>query len=302
MIISKIILILKGILFGASNLIPGASGGTTLVACGIYEDTIKSISSLKSNFKKSIIFLLFLLIGTAIGVVTGSLLIKKVLLASIPFITYCIFGGFIVGSLPNLIAPHIKKINVLYVIGFLISLGVAIGLMILGLNLDTISLSFGDSLQFKDYLLLFVCGFVGIFMMLIPGVSGILIFLILGYYNVFIDAINNIFHFASIVDVIKICLPVGLGILVGIIPAALLIRLLLKKFPTGIYFCIFGFVVGSIIDLYISYFTQYPMPDVLNWILGIVALISFSVLSYIIIKISNDKMVKNNETEDINNN
>lgn len=302
MIISKIILILKGILFGASNLIPGASGGTTLVACGIYEDTIKSISSLKSNFKKSIIFLLFLLIGTAIGVVTGSLLIKKVLLASIPFITYCIFGGFIVGSLPNLIAPHIKKINVLYVIGFLISLGVAIGLMILGLNLDTISLSFGDSLQIKDYLLLFVCGFVGIFMMLIPGVSGILIFLILGYYNVFTDAINNIFHFASIVDVIKICLPVGLGILVGIIPAALLIRLLLKKFPTGIYFCIFGFVVGSIIDLYISYFTQYPMPDVLNWILGIVALISFSVLSYIIIKISNDKMVKNNEKEDINNN
>lgn len=302
MIISKIILILKGILFGASNLIPGASGGTTLVACGIYEDTIKSISSLKSNFKKSIIFLLFLLIGTAIGVVTGSLLIKKVLLASIPFITYCIFGGFIVGSLPNLIAPHIKKINVLYVIGFLISLGVAIGLMILGLNLDTISLSFGDSLQFKDYLLLFICGFVGIFMMLIPGVSGILIFLILGYYNVFTDAINNIFHFASIVDVIKICLPVGLGILVGIIPAALLIRLLLKKFPTGIYFCIFGFVVGSIIDLYISYFTQYPMPDVLNWILGIVALISFSVLSYIIIKISNDKMVKNNEKEDINNN
>ena len=302
MIISKIILILKGILFGASNLIPGASGGTTLVACGIYEDTIKSISSLKSNFKKSIIFLLFLLIGTAIGVVTGSLLIKKVLLASIPFITYCIFGGFIVGSLPNLIAPHIKKINVLYVIGFLISLGVAIGLMILGLNLDTISLSFGDSLQFKDYLLLFICGFVGIFMMLIPGVSGILIFLILGYYNVFTDPINNIFHFASIVDVIKICLPVGLGILVGIIPAALLIRLLLKKFPTGIYFCIFGFVVGSIIDLYISYFTQYPMPDVLNWILGIVALISFSVLSYIIIKISNDKMVKNNEKEDINNN
>ena len=302
MIISKIILILKGILFGASNLIPGASGGTTLVACGIYEDTIKSISSLKSNFKKSIIFLLFLLIGTAIGVVTGSLLIKKVLLASIPFITYCIFGGFIVGSLPNLIAPHIKKINVLYVIGFLISLGVAIGLMILGLNLDTISLSFGDSLQFKDYLLLFICGFVGIFMMLIPGVSGILIFLILGYYNVFTDAINNIFHFASIVDVIKICLPVGLGILVGIIPAALLIRLLLKKFPTGIYFCIFGFVVGSIIDLYISYFTQYPMPDVLNWILGIVALISFSVLSYIIIKISNDKMVKNDEKEDINNN
>ena len=302
MILKKLILILKGILFGASNLIPGASGGTTLVACGIYEDTINSISGLKSNFKKSIIFLLFLLIGTAIGVISGSLLIKKVLLASIPFITYCIFGGFIIGSLPNIIAPHIKKFKPIYIIGFIISLAIAIGLAIIAINLHKDTIVFGDDLSIIDYILLFVCGFVGIFAMLIPGVSGILIFLILGYYNLFMDAINNLFHLSTILDAIKICLPVGLGILVGIIPAALLIRLLLKKFPTGIYFCIFGFVIGSIIDLYISYFNQYEMPDVLNWVLGAVALISFTVLSYIIIKISNNRMEKENEKEDINNN
>jgi putative membrane protein len=113
-----IMLTLKGILFGISNLIPGGSGGTTLVVCGIYEETLESITNLKKEFKKSFLFLLFLLIGTVIGVVTGSLLIKKILLVSIPFITYCIFAGFIIGTLPNLVKPYIKKINIKYLLVF----------------------------------------------------------------------------------------------------------------------------------------------------------------------------------------
>ena len=47
-----IILILKGMLFGASNLIPGGSGGTTLVVCGIYEETLNSITNLRKDFNK----------------------------------------------------------------------------------------------------------------------------------------------------------------------------------------------------------------------------------------------------------
>ena len=35
-----LLILLKGILFGISNLIPGGSGGTTLVVCGIYEETL----------------------------------------------------------------------------------------------------------------------------------------------------------------------------------------------------------------------------------------------------------------------
>ena len=143
-------LLLKGILFGASNLIPGGSGGTTLVVCGIYEDTLNSITTLKSNFKKSFIFLLFLLIGTAIGVISGSLLIKKVLLVSIPFMTYCMFAGFIIGTLPNLISPYIKKIKVQYIIGFIISLAAVIGLLFLGFKINNNTINFGDKLQFKD--------------------------------------------------------------------------------------------------------------------------------------------------------
>lgn len=297
--INYLFLVLKGILFGASNLIPGGSGGTTLVVCGIYEDTLNSITNLKKDFKKSALFLLFLLIGTLIGVISGSLLIKKVLLASIPFITYCMFAGFIIGTLPNLVKPYLNKINIKYIISFIISLCAVIGLLFLGFFINNDSINFGDKLLFKDYLLLFICGFVGIFAMIVPGVSGILIFLILGYYGIFLDAINNVYHIHSTLDAIKVGLPVGLGMLAGIIPASLLMKFLLKKFPVGTYFAIFGFVVGSVICLFISYFKEYNTPDVLNWILGILLLIAIGFVSYFIALKANKLKEKNTNEESV---
>ena len=292
--LKNIFLLLKGILFGASNLIPGGSGGTTLVVCGIYEETLNSITNLKKEFRKSFMFLLFLIIGTIIGVITGSLLIKKVLLASIPFVTYCMFSGFIIGTLPNLIKPYINKINFKYIISFIVAMAFVIGLLFLGFSINNNTVNFGDTLQFKDYLLLFICGFIGIFAMIVPGVSGILIFLILGYYGIFLDAINNLYHIHTMLDAFLVCLPVGLGMLAGIVPASLLMRFLIKKFPIGTYFAIFGFVVGSIVCLFISYFHEYPNPDKLNLAFGIVAIFALILISYFLTKLANKKKNEQN--------
>ena len=90
-------------------------------------------------------------------------------------------------------------------------------------------------------------------------------------------------------EAIKVGLPVGLGMIAGIFPASILMKFLLKKFPIGTYFCIFGFVVGSIICLFISYFHEYPNPDGLNLAFGIAALFAVIVISYFITKIANKK-------------
>ena len=174
-----------------------------------------------------------------------------------------------------------------------------LGLLFLGFSINNNSVSFGDELFFKDYLLLFICGFIGVFAMIIPGVSGILIFLILGYYGIFLDAINNVYHIHTMLDAIKVGLPVGIGMLCGIIPASLLMKTLLKKFPVGTYFCIFGFVIGSIACLFISYFHEYASPDALNWVLGIIALIAVGFASYFITYIANKKSNKEENTEKI---
>ena len=40
---NKIILMLKGAVFGVANVIPGVSGGTIALTMGVYEDFISSI-------------------------------------------------------------------------------------------------------------------------------------------------------------------------------------------------------------------------------------------------------------------
>ena len=50
--------IIKGIMIGIANIIPGVSGGTMAVSLGIYDRLIGSISGLFREFKKSILFLI----------------------------------------------------------------------------------------------------------------------------------------------------------------------------------------------------------------------------------------------------
>ena len=313
--VNKLILFLKSILFGVSNLIPGGSGGTTLVICGIYDETLESISNIRKTFKKSIIFLAILLIGTAVGVLGGGMVIKKLLLKYIPFITICGFAGIIIGTLPSTIKPVIKKINFKYVISFLISFAAIIGFMLLGYFIKSDTTKAYNQLQWLDYLLLFLCGFIGIFAMIIPGVSGILIFLILGYYEPLLTAISNIVHIHSWPDIILFALPVAAGILLGIIPAAKIIRKLMIKFPIGSYYAIIGFVVGSIVCIFFNYFTNnstitpeaveagngYIYPSLLNepWriVLGIFAL-AFGIALSFILGLMSEKKKKNNTLND----
>ena len=61
--------IIKGIMIGIANIIPGVSGGTMAVSLGIYDRLIGSISGLFREFKKSILFLIPIIIGAGIGIV-----------------------------------------------------------------------------------------------------------------------------------------------------------------------------------------------------------------------------------------
>ena len=48
---------LKGAAIGVAIIIPGISGGTVAVLLEIYEEMIKAISSLRKEFKKSVLYL-----------------------------------------------------------------------------------------------------------------------------------------------------------------------------------------------------------------------------------------------------
>ena len=58
----------------------------------------------------------------------------------------------------------------------------------------------------------------------------------------------------NIVNNIIILIPFGIGVISGIIIIAKIIEYLLKKYETKTYYAIIGFLVASIIEIFISLF------------------------------------------------
>ena len=71
--------IIKGMLIGVANIIPGVSGGTMMVSMGVYEKIIGAVNNLFKDFKKSVLTLLPLGIGLVLGIAVFSFVIPNFL-------------------------------------------------------------------------------------------------------------------------------------------------------------------------------------------------------------------------------
>ena len=61
--------IIKGMMIGIANIMPGVSGGTLAVSMGIYDKLIHCITHILSEFKESMKFLLPIFAGAGIALV-----------------------------------------------------------------------------------------------------------------------------------------------------------------------------------------------------------------------------------------
>lgn len=103
--------IYRGLMMGASDVIPGVSGGTIAVLLGIYDRLIASINGLFSKeWKKHLGFLIPLGIGIAGAVLLLSRLIEW-LFKDFPGPTQFFFLGLIIGILPYLFRQADVKAN-----------------------------------------------------------------------------------------------------------------------------------------------------------------------------------------------
>ena len=95
-----------------------------------------------------------------------------------------------------------------------------------------------------EALILFVKGIVVGMANIIPGVSGGTIAVVTGIFDPLIEAINTLFK--KFKKNLKFLIPVGLGLVAGVLAFSKLIGFLLQRFPlqTGLFFA--GLVVGSI--------------------------------------------------------
>lgn len=243
-----IIKVFKGILIGLANIIPGVSGGTLMVSMGIYDEIISSITNLFRKFKDSVKMLLPYAIGMAAGIVGLAFLITH-FLDKYPFQTNMLFVGLILGGIPMIWAKAKKGgFGIGKVLAFLFFAAFIICLQIFGGSGGT---DVVIHINAPSLALLFFIGVIAAATMVIPGVSGSMILMLLGYYNPVLSSIKNLvkslkdFDMDKILYNLGILIPFGLGVVIGIFLVAKLIELLLKKAEAVTYSGILGLIVAS---------------------------------------------------------
>ena len=240
--------ILQGMVVGIANIIPGVSGGTMMVAMGLYDRLIHAITHLKSEFKDSMRLLIPIFAGAGIAIVALSRLFEF-LLATYPIPTNFAFCGLIAGSLP-FIFKKVKghKVTVSKIIPFLIFFGVVILMALLG---ETGGASADVSFGFVNLLKLFGVGIIAAATMVVPGVSGSMMLMLLGYYDTILKVINDFvdalvkFDMGGLMTGVGILAPFGIGVVIGIFLIAKIIEFIFSKAEIHAYYGIIGLILAS---------------------------------------------------------
>ena len=277
--------LIKGVFVGIANVIPGVSGGTRAVSFGIYDKLLNAISSLLKSFKKSFLTLLPIILGMVIGIV-GFTYIIPWLLANFPFATSCAFTGLIIGGIPAILRSlkdgwqsEEKKSLLVNILVFLILLAVAMAMVFLNGDSESgIALTASAGMIVK----IFFMGIIASATMVIPGVSGSLVLMILGYYfgvinsvKQFVEALRTL-NLQGMLNQLFILIPFAIGCVLGIFFISKLIRYLLKHFASATFSGIFALVASSPISIFYKVNQEYSMngTSVVSIIVGVVLLVA----------------------------
>lgn len=272
----KILLILKGFVLGIANIIPGVSGGTLAITLGIYERMIEAISHFFKNFKENLKFVMLLGIGILISLALFSNVIGYCL-DNYPFATILFFIGIILGGMPLLFKNVKGTINVKNGVVFAITFSIVMAMTFMSAGDKVISL---DTLNVGKGISLFFSGAIASASMLLPGISGSFVLMLIGYYHPIVNAIRSLTKFENLFHNVIVLGIAGVGILLGIVLAAKLIEYLLEKFEIPTYYGIIGFVIASIISIFITAVSN-PV-GILEIIIGIALMIVGILLSKVI--------------------
>ncbi len=258
----KVFLVIKGILMGAANKVPGVSGGMVAFVGGFYEEFIFSLRRFNINSLKLIVngrfrslwyytngrFLSLLILGMVISYFSVSLLLDY-LITHYELYVWASFFGMILGSI-YYISKDFEEWN-----------RRNIGFMLLGI-IAGVSISFLEPAAQNDNLwFVFFCGIVGVSGMTLPGLSGSFILILLGnYVLLLVDSVNALyltlseifqldFSFLDNEDrlrLLEVLLVFTAGSVTGLVSLSHILGYLLKQYKNATFAVIIGFITGSL--------------------------------------------------------
>jgi putative membrane protein len=232
-------LFLKGVGMGASDVVPGVSGGTIAFITGIYEELIASIKEfdfkafrllftfrLKELFEKvNAWFLLALLSGILLSIFSLSHVLEY-LLINYPSYIWSFFFGLVIAS-AIMVLTDIKNWSVGIVISTIAGAAIAFWIT-----------SVSPAQTTTAWWFVFLSGSLAICAMILPGISGSFILLLLGKYQFILNAVSELKVF--------IILIFAAGAITGIILFSNFLSWLLSKYRNLTIGLLAGFMIGSL--------------------------------------------------------
>ena len=230
-----------GVFIGISNVIPGISGGTMAVVFNLYDQLIDALSLNIQSIRKNFWFLA----TVAAGIISGILVFSNIMnffLENYANQTYGAFIGVVLGSIPIIVKKgNIHRANVPNLISFLLFFAAMLIMWLLQdqqapiVNVEqlTLPLTFG----------LFFAASIATVTMLVPGVSGSLLLIMIGYYHAIYTFTIRQLVFPQLIVVVA-------GMAFGLLAGAKIVSYLLKKYNDLIYAGILGLIVGSLFPLF----------------------------------------------------
>ena len=306
--------LVAGLAIGTGAAIPGVSGAAIAVIFRVYEDIINAVNNFRKRFGWAITVLIPILIGILIAVAV-CIVLFHLAFRHLMFVLMCVFAGFLLGSFPGItdevkgekVDLHAKLFIALGAL-FVIALGIAS--VIAGTYGVPVSSLFNDPIPWWLYLVLIPVGAVAAVALTVPGLSGSLILLIIGFYRPLVDNAElwakellhgNLTHTLPLIGVVG-CF--GIGCLIGVVVVSKVMNILLKKYRKDTYFTIIGFISGSVFVLFFNYeiFNYYEawagknvanidqiMPMWLEMIVGFLVLALCAFLSYLLVRYQRKK-------------
>jgi putative membrane protein len=265
---SKTLLIIRssigGCLMGLANLVPGISGGTMLLATGIYPGFISAIAEV-SRFRfriRSLVLLASVVASAALAILLLAGNVKD-LVTNYRWLMYSLFIGLTLGGAP-LVYRMAKPISPS------VLLGAAGGFAVMLVMAFTGGASGGG--DGANLLLLFASGLAASAAMILPGVSGGYLLLLLGQYESILGTIDQLKRgllgdgagsgtdIALVLDALTAVIPLGLGIAAGVVGVSNLLQWLLRRFEKATLGALLGLLLGAVVGLWPFQEPKPPVP------------------------------------------
>jgi len=244
-------LVLRGFCMGASDIVPGVSGGTIAFIFGIYEELVDSIRAINLPVIKLLLafklktvfktvpwqFLLAILIGILLAVFSLSRGLEW-LLDNHPVLIWSFFSGLVLSSSIT-VSKRIGEWNA----GTIITTAICLILSYFIVGLVPVATP-------ETWWFIFLSGTIVICAMILPGISGSFILVLLGKYQYILEAVNR-----------RDILTLGIfatGAAVGIITFAQVVSWLFKRYHDLTVAALMGLMIGSLRKIW-------PWQETISW-------------------------------------